>query len=274
MYILFLYFSESTNDKDATTTETASLSPLYLDDDDEFIRRVRDSFTARFAARDVSWSAPPSYRDWTVSDVYMSVTKDIVDTVRYYMRMFCEREGISTSSSSDNSTGLPAVYSLYKFADYFMPLSASNISKANRLELLCKRCKIRGIYRPCARVQKIKVFHIFRSMCLQCYFEVSVMDDVDDKSLVEMKKATEDAKLPCTCHAFSMVLLFPAVIMFASDSVKGRVIKQHIVHRLCSAAADYPIGMFGVGASSSGAFGRSREIDIANLRLLRWRIYV
>ena len=97
------------------------------------------------------------------------------------------------------------------------------------------------------------------------------MDDADDKSLVERMKitTTEDAKLPCTCHAFSMVLLFPAVIMFSSDSVKGRVIKQHIVHRLCliNSAADYPTEMFGLGTASSGIFGRSRKVDIANLRL-------
>ena len=99
-----------------------------------------------------SWSAPPSSRDWTVSDVYMSVTKDIVDTVRYYMRMFCEWEGISTSS--DNSVGLPAVYSLYKFADYFMPLAASNIAKVNCLDLLCRRCKVRGIYKTVCQGSK------------------------------------------------------------------------------------------------------------------------
>ena len=59
------------------------------DDNDEesrFIRRViYECFSGynRFIEDVASWSAP---HDWTVADVYMSVTKDIVDTVRYYIR--------------------------------------------------------------------------------------------------------------------------------------------------------------------------------------------
>ena len=96
------------------------------DDDDEesrFIRRVvSECFSGynRFIGDVASWSAP---HDWTVADVYMSVTKDIVDTVRYYMRLFSEREGLmSGGGGSGGGGGLPVAYSLYKLSDYFMPL--------------------------------------------------------------------------------------------------------------------------------------------------------
>ena len=141
--LLFLSKSANTKGKAPPTTEPERgvsspplPPPLFLDDGegDKFIPRgVCDAFLGynRFIGDVASWSAP---HDWTVSDVYMSVTKDIVDTDRYYMCMFCEREGMS--SSSDNSGGLPIVYALYKFADYFMPLA--NIVKAACLKLLCK----------------------------------------------------------------------------------------------------------------------------------------
>ena len=111
------------------------------DDDDEeskFIRRIiYECFTGYnwFIGDVASWSAP---HDWTVADVYMSVTKDIVDAVRYYMRLFSEREGLmsggassSSSSSAAGGGGLPVAYSLYKLADYFMPLV--NINRASTL---------------------------------------------------------------------------------------------------------------------------------------------
>ena len=104
-------------------------------------------------------------------------------------------------------------------------------------------------------------------MCLQCYFEALVIEDADDKSLFERMKTIMNTKLPCSCRASYMALLFPAVIMFASDSVKSRVIKQHIIHRLCVISSDYPTKMFGLGTGSSGIFGRSKEVDITNLRL-------
>ena len=122
------------------------------------------------------------------------------------------------------------------------------------------------MYKPCARFQKTKVFRIFNSMCLQCYFEAYVIDDSDDKSLFERMKTITDMKLPCSCHTYYMSLLFPAVIMFASDSIKARTIKQHILHRLFLIGSDYPSNMFGLGNGTTGVFGRSEEIDIGNLR--------
>ena len=137
----------------------------------------------------------------------------------------------STRKKSQTMFPLSVVHALYKFKEYFTPVSRKDrVYELVDESLLCTRCKVYPIYRPCNTSRKRRVVDNYGKQCLQCYITSGIANRSGTiYEYVALNLAYETTLVDCKCHGHTLLLMFPACIMFASEFSLKFLIREQIM---------------------------------------------
>ena len=159
-------------------------------------------------------TASPQY----VCDMYTLALETLCHLVVTHMTLY-QKEVMSSTVIRHSSTTFPlsVVHSLYKISEYFSPAAFTSESYDETLK--CNTCKIYPIYKPCSRTSKKKTIDSFSRQCLQCFITNGISSRPDTVYSYVIDWLVHQKQLfNCKCHRYTLLLLFPAYIMFASQS--------------------------------------------------------
>ena len=207
-----------------------------MSDIDEFISTliVPRAFRHHNTAGDDS-SAVATYdvsTPQTVYDVYNIALNNlcyhIVSAMTAYQK---EVLGGGSTRKSDTTFPLSVVHALYKFIEYFTPVSRKDrVYELVDESLLCNTCKVCPIYRPCNRSKKRRVADKYARQCLQCYITTGISTRSGTiYEYVACKLAYETNLVDCKCHAHTLLLMFPAYILFSSEFTLKFLVREQIM---------------------------------------------
>ena len=167
----------------------------------------------------------------------------ICTTVVAYMTRFHTEEtttrvaDVKTAPQSGKRVPLSTVHALYKMKEYYVPVYDA---VSYDVELLCTVCKLRPVYRPCTRLAKKACCQRFKSRSLQCCVEYELTAAGGGETVRDVF-CMSTIELDCWCHRYYMSLLFPSLMLFASESsikMVPRVCVKSIVADMMSGRGD------------------------------------
>ena len=134
----------------------------------------------------------------------------------------------STIHRGSTTFPLSVVHALYKVSEFFSPA----VYKSDLYDdaMICATCRLYPLYRPCSRSSKKKTSRTFSRMCLQCFISKGIESRPDTvHTYVSKWLVTQDHLVECKCHRNTLLLLFPAFVLFASESSLKLLMREQLM---------------------------------------------
>ena len=214
---------------------------------------------------------PPQY----VYDMYSRAIDTLCHLVVTHMTLY-QKEVMSSTVIRNSSTTFPlsVVHSLYKLSEYFSPAAFTSESYYDE-SLKCTTCKIYPIYKPCNRTSKKRVIDSFSRQCLQCFIITGISSRPDTVyKYVTDWLVHQNQLVDCKCHKYTLLLFFPAFIMFASQSSVKLLLREQLMdiisahHPPDRCPPSYPINTTTLSHIRTEGDRRRKNVDINYLKRL------
>ena len=212
---------------------------------------------------------PPHY----VYDMYSRAIDTLCHLVITHMTLYQKQVMTSTVIRNSSSTfPLSVVHSLYKLSEYFSPAAFTSDSFYDEA-LKCTVCKIYPIYKPCTRTSKKKIIDSFSRQCLQCFITTGISSRADTvyKYVAEWL-VRQHQLVDCKCHKYTLLLFFPAFIMFASQSSVKLLLREQLMdiisvhHPSDTCPPSYPINTLAISHIRTEGDRRRKNVDKTYLK--------